>query len=412
MKQRVALLHFAYPPHIGGVEILLQEHAILLSEFGYEVTVLTGSGKSTYPAVTVQEHEAFQSLYTSLPELQDKLLKKGIIDDEFHQVSRQTEELLETVLRDQDFVIVHNMLTIPRNLPFIDAFHRYANRHTDKHIIIWVHDHYYILENKQRDIPSIASSPLETKLLTTPISHATYVTISDTFKKLLAPVMGMPEEKLQVIPDGVNTRRFLEIDESVWHMIQEKQLLSSFPLILLPVNILPRKNLLYTIDAIAKLREYYPLLKVLITGSSSRHRDTEEYFQQVSDRIAKHQLTESFTFLSDHYQRALTDTELHDLYSIADAVLYFSSSENFGIPILEAGLSRTPLFISNLTVFHELGADCLKYVDTDMTAPEETAQMIQQYFEKNPLTRLSHRVRTKYDLETILKTKLLPLLGK
>ena len=44
MTQSVAILHFAAPPIIGGVESTIYHHARLLAEAGYEITVITGRG--------------------------------------------------------------------------------------------------------------------------------------------------------------------------------------------------------------------------------------------------------------------------------------------------------------------------------------------------------------------------------
>ena len=48
MKKKIALIHYAYPPHIGGVEIVIRDHAFILDDFGYDVTILTGSGKKQH----------------------------------------------------------------------------------------------------------------------------------------------------------------------------------------------------------------------------------------------------------------------------------------------------------------------------------------------------------------------------
>ena len=47
--KKIALLHYAYPPNIGGVEILIREHAKILSEMGYQVSVITGDGEEKNP---------------------------------------------------------------------------------------------------------------------------------------------------------------------------------------------------------------------------------------------------------------------------------------------------------------------------------------------------------------------------
>ena len=54
MAKSVAIIHFAAPPIIGGVESTIYHHARLLVEAGYEVTVIAGRGDSFHPQVEVQ----------------------------------------------------------------------------------------------------------------------------------------------------------------------------------------------------------------------------------------------------------------------------------------------------------------------------------------------------------------------
>ncbi len=41
---KIAFLHYAYVPVIGGVEFVMEQHAKLIAERGHEVKVICGSG--------------------------------------------------------------------------------------------------------------------------------------------------------------------------------------------------------------------------------------------------------------------------------------------------------------------------------------------------------------------------------
>ncbi|MBI2300477.1 MAG: glycosyltransferase, partial [Armatimonadetes bacterium] len=45
---------------------------------------------------------------------------------------------------------------------------------------------------------------------------------------------------------------------------------------------------------------------------------------------------------------------LADLYALADVVLLPSSTEGFGLPLLEAGLHRVPIVCSDLPALREV----------------------------------------------------------
>src|SRR5665213_1739804 len=51
---KIALVHYTYTPVIGGVEIIMAEHARLFTEQGHEVTVYCDQGSSDDPRIRVE----------------------------------------------------------------------------------------------------------------------------------------------------------------------------------------------------------------------------------------------------------------------------------------------------------------------------------------------------------------------
>lgn len=408
--KKIALLHYAYPPNIGGVEIMLREQAIILSKLGFDILILTGSGQESHPEVKLRQIAELQSVLNFNPGLQKKILKKGIIDEEFFSLASKIEQKLKTNLASCQSIVVHNMLTVVRNLPFIYAFRQYIKKHPEKKILIWTHDHSYIGEEKIKDIQRAANSDLEKSLLTTPVKNATYVAISATFKKLLVKLLKLPEREVHIIPDGLNVKRFLEIDDTIWAIAEKYNLLNVFPLILSPVNILERKNLEYCLDIIFHLKKYYPQVCYMISGRPSRHRKTGQYLKFLKGKVVDLGLRPNVIFLGEFINRALVTQEIHDLYSLSDLVFYFSKSENFGLPVIESILAKTPIFVSNLDVFQEIGGQSLFSFNWRKKEPAEMAQVIKKYIERNKVIKLNSKVRQEYNLATIVKEKLVPLL--
>lgn len=402
----LALLHFAYPPNIGGVEILMREHAVILSELGYKVTVLTGNGSSLVPSIAVHTFPQLQSIQNFDPKLQKKIVD-GTIDQDFYALSQQIRALLEQQLAAIDTIIIHNMMTVSRNLAFIHAFIDYASAHQEKNIIIYVHDHM-LVTGDSIDL-SKCHSDFEKTLITTRVPGAKYILISETLKKQLEKVLDLPADNTHIVPNGVNLKNFLEMDEKIWRVFEETHIFEKFPIILSPVNILRRKNILYSLEVVSELKKKYPHICYMLSGQPSKHRDTIEYYQEVQELIASRGLKDNILMLSDYIERSLRITELHDLYNIADAIFYFSLSENFGLPLIEAPLVRTPIFVSDLAVFREVAGDCLEYIDTKHTAPSKTALKVEQAIETG-LNRMNYRARTEFNLQTIITKKLVPLL--
>ena len=146
----------------------------------------------------------------------------------------------------------------------------------------------------------------------------------------------------------------------------------------------------------------------MISGKASQHRDTQTYFEKIIQLVDKLDLNNNVLFLSNKFQRSLVNSELHDLYDLSDAVFYFSKSENFGIPILEAGATKTPIFTSDIDIFREIGRENIFHLDTNDL--ENTSRLIFDFFENNKACQLFKDVKINYNLETIVKERLIPLL--
>src|ERR1700743_2355595 len=80
---KIALVHYTYTPVIGGVEIIMAEHARLFATHGHEVTVFCDQGSSDDPRIRVE----------LLPDAKD---------------AGELTRALEPELAKQDVVFVHN----------------------------------------------------------------------------------------------------------------------------------------------------------------------------------------------------------------------------------------------------------------------------------------------------------------
>jgi len=409
--KKITLMHYAYPPHIGGVEKVIREHALILSKFGYEVTVLTGSGKEEKQIITLMENPLLEATLGSHPQLQSSLLS-GHIPQDFQNFQQRIEILLEKQLADQNVVIVHNMLTLVHNLPFVAAFKTWRHKHPKVNVIVWVHDQTYI--DAGRVIwkkEGVRLHPKMKKLLLDPIENTTYVVISETLRRLLLEVMPLSSSHTFVVPNGVMTKRFLEINPVIADFLAHSRMFQAFPVILVPSNILKRKNIEYAISVVAELKKKFPLIRLIISGLPSLHRKNDKYLQDIKKLVERKKLIKEVFFFGEIVNRALEDKELHDLYQIADLIFFFSKQENFGLPILEAALTKTPIVVSDLEVFHELGEDLLHYSPLNQP-PKRLAQKISSDIKTNKTLQMYYHVRKEFDMETIVKNKIVPLIER
>ena len=111
---RITLVHYSFLPVIGGVEIVVAEHARLFADHGHQVTLLGRRGASQDPRIRFRE----------LP---------GGADP-------GQEDALREALWDQDVVIVHNVLTMPFEPAWTAFLWRLADELAGVRFVAWVHD--------------------------------------------------------------------------------------------------------------------------------------------------------------------------------------------------------------------------------------------------------------------------------
>jgi len=101
--------------------------------------------------------------------------------------------------------------------------------------------------------------------------------------------------------------------------------------------------------------------------------------------------------------------ERRDLYAVADALLFPSEREGFGIPILEAGLARLPIFCSDIPPFRESAGTHAHYFALD-DSPRAIAVRLADFFAEDSRYQLKQRVLHDYVWERIFSERIEPML--
>lgn len=412
--KKIAILHYAYPPNIGGVENLLREHAMVLVDLGYSVKVLTGNGQENDKRIKFVEHSKLEAIRVFDPEMQDKIENSGSVMEDFHTLSADIQKILDKELADCDVVIIHNVITLIHNLAFNLAFRKWFERNPHKKLIIWTHDHKYITEEKVKpDLPSIYHTDFVNELLTKPIEKANYVVVSEVFKNLVLDVMKLDSDQVTVIPAGVDVKSFIGAGSVLWSWLLAKNIGDKFPIFFSPSNILERKNIDYGLDILSEIKKTYPDSIYIISGKTSAHRDTAKYRLRLEQKIDELGLKDSVFFLAEEFENSLGYDDVKALYRLSDGVFYFSKSENFGIPIIESAIFKTHIFASNLQVFKEIAGDHeIEYIDYQNVSPADAAKRILSEIDQSKLIKLTSDMRKKYNLHVVLEKHLVPLINK
>jgi glycosyltransferase involved in cell wall biosynthesis len=169
-------------------------------------------------------------------------------------------------------------------------------------------------------------------------------TVSEHSKRDMVRYYGMKPERIAVVPEGVDTQRFRPLDDSArlgsW---RGSVFGTDTPFVMYVGKPTERRNLCPLIRAFAQLkREDNVYQKLLIVGSDQPGTSP---FRQV---IAEERLQSEVVI-----RGYMTHEEIVLAYNAADLLIYPSSYEGFGMPVLEGMACGTPVIALNNTAFPE-----------------------------------------------------------
>ncbi len=175
---KIALVHYAAAPVVGGVERVMDEHARLFAKHGHEVTVFCQRGEGRH-----------------LPDLPGQALYDG--------------------LSGQDIVFIHNVLTMPFQPALTEALWEVSARLPQVRFVAWTHD-----------VTELAL-PAETRV--------EFVAISELRRREL---LARGVSQCRVVPNGIDPARILGLPFE----LEKLDLLDGRLIFLHPTRLLQRKN--------------------------------------------------------------------------------------------------------------------------------------------------------------------------
>jgi glycosyltransferase involved in cell wall biosynthesis len=402
-KPRIAILHFAAPPIIGGVESTMLAHARLLADHGYPVKILAGRGEQSDPRVPVQIIPMVDSKHTVTARVNEEL-QHGVVPSDFRLLVSSLTHALADALQDEDILIAHNVPTLHKNLALTAALHEFAQS-SPLRLIAWCHDFAWTDPVYADELHP--GFPWD--LLRRVWPGATYVVVSEARRIELARLLDLDESKISVVPPGLDVYAFFGLTEMTLRWERNLNLLEGAPLLLLPARVTRRKNIELAIEITAALRELGHAAKLIVMGPLGPHNATNvDYLNELCALRHERRVDDSVIFL--HEYGTVSDLERRDLYALADALLFPSEREGFGIPILEAGLARLPIFCADILPFRESAGEHAHYFGLDESPRDITIRMA-DFFEHDSRYQLKRSVLRDYTWERIFSERIEPLLS-
>jgi glycosyltransferase involved in cell wall biosynthesis len=401
----ITILHYAAPPVVGGVEQVIAHQAELLTRAGHRVHILAGRGAAWDARIPFISLAEIDSRYPEALEIKSQL-DRGSIPAGFEPLCERIFGRLREVLAGERVVIAHNVASLNKNLALTVALERLSQTPGTPRLVLWHHDLAWTTPRYQPELHS--GWPWD--LLRTPWTGAVQVTISPARQQELAGLLGLPAEAIHMIPNGIDLQAALRITDGGWALASRLGLASCTPILLTPVRVTRRKNLELALGITAELRKSLPRAALVITGPPGAHNPANlGYLRELQDLRDGLGLAGSAHLLAETCPDGLSDAGVTDLYQLADALLLPSREEGFGLPILEAGMARLPIFCSDLPPLRELAGNWATTFSPDAD-PAQVAGAIAARLESDPLYQMRRRVRLAYSWEAVYSRSIAPLL--
>jgi mannosylglucosylglycerate synthase len=399
---KIAICHFSCPPVIGGVETVVEQQARLLKRNHHYTKVIAGAGGKFSQSIDVDINP---------------MLGSGIMDIQRHTPDQDVVKLmepqilsimgfLEYSLSSFEVLIVHNVLTMPHNLPLTHAVLRMASSSPLK-VISWNHDSPFFSPEPE------GGWPASWEILKQASPDIRYVTVSNARKRDFESLYGGSQD-LSVIPGGISMAGFLRLQDLTQGLIAENRLAEADLILLQPGRYHPGKNIEFSIKVVKDLVGRGIGAYLLLTATIDPHdAGSVEYHDRIRGLVVQEGMERHVVFVSDHVYRKTSSPNidrslLRDLYHVADMLFIPSLQEGYGITLLEAAAARLPIACSDIPLFREMceGNGCLFPLSEQ---PGEVARRIAAFASHGPV-RMFKRVFRNYSWDSIYQEKILPLL--
>lgn len=176
------------------------------------------------------------------------------------------------------------------------------------------------------------------------------VCISECTRRDAREVLGLGDDRLRTVPLGVRPPDPAALTPAAVDAVRRRHGLDA-PYLFYAGSLSPRKNIPLLLRALQALGARIPHRLVVTAGKSWRDR-------AVFDTVRQLGLDDRFVRLG-----AVDEADLAALYAGADAFVFPSLYEGFGLPVLEAMACGCPVICSNASALPEAAGDAALLVD-------------------------------------------------
>ena len=322
---KILMLTWEYPPRIvGGIARVVHDLSKRLIKDGHDVTVVTyRDGDTPY-----YENDKGVEVYR----VDNYMIKPNnfidwIMQLNFNMVAKASEIIAKEgkfdVIHAHDWLVANSAKTLKNayDIPLIATIHA-----TESGRNSGIHD------DTQRYIN-------DTEWMLTYESSEVIVN-SNFMKGHIQGLFGLPFEKINVIPNGINLTNFTGIERD--YEFRRKYALDNEKIILYMGRLVYEKGVQHLISAIPKILNGYNDAKLVIAGKGGMMDELKAQAEALGlgNKV--------------YFTGYLDSKQVQKMYKCADIAVFPSTYEPFGIVALEAMLAGVPTVVSDVGGLNEI----------------------------------------------------------
>ena len=375
---KILMLTWEYPPRIvGGIARVVHDLSKRLIKDGHEVTVVTYRDNASVPEY---ENDKGVNVYrVDNYMIHPNNFIDWIMQLNFNLIAKATEIINKEggfdVIHAHDWLVTYAAKSLKNayDIPIVATIHATeAGRNSGIH------------DDTQRYIN-------DTEWLLT--YEATEVIVNSNFMKNdLQRLFGLPYDKINVIPNGINLNNFTGIERD--YDFRRQYAMDNEKIILYVGRLVYEKGIQHLIAAMPKILSNYHDAKLVIAGKGG----------MIDDLKAE---TSSLGLDNKVYFTGYMDSKkVQKMYKCADVAVFPSTYEPFGIGGLEAKVAGVPTVVSDVGGLDEIvthGVDGMKSYagNPNSIADSVTALLYDHQLATNISKKARQKVKEQFNWEKI-----------
>ena len=322
---KILMLTWEYPPRVvGGIARVVYDLSRTLLKDGHDVTVVTyKDGDAPY----FEEDKGVKVYRVDNYMINPNNFIDWVMQMNFNMVAKANEIIQKEgnfdVIHAHDWLVAYAAKTLKNsyNTPIVSTIHATeAGRNSGIH------------DETQRYIN-------DTEWMLT--YESTEVIVNSNYMKgELQRLFGLPYEKINVVPNGVNLSLFNGIERD--YDFRRKYAMDNEKIILFMGRLVYEKGIQHLISAMPKILGGYRDSKLVICGKGGM---LDELKQQVRAIGIENKV---------YFAGYMEGKDVQKMYKAADIAVFPSTYEPFGIVALEAMLSERPVVVSDIGGLNEI----------------------------------------------------------